>query len=100
MYGYQVYNSDNSGYKWYDAGMLEEFLGDGNTVNNVKVQPLPVTKDPILMIDGQKIATQSSISVYKPFVFSFESWVDNGWDGSGVLFIQKEGDTALTPVSA
>lgn len=100
MYGYQVYNSDQSGYKWYDAGMLEEFLGDGNTVNNVKVQPLPVTKDPILMIDGQKIATQSSISVYKPFVFSFESWVDNGWDGSGVLFIQKEGDTALTPVSA
>lgn len=100
LHGYQVYNSDKSGYKWYDAGMLEEFLGDGNTVNNVKVQPLPVTKDPILMVDGQKIATQSSISVYKPFVFSFESWVDNGWNGSGVLFIQKEGDTAPTPVNA
>ena len=99
LHGYQVYNSDKSSYIWYDAGMLEEFLGDKNTINNVKVQQLPVTKDPILMIDGQEIAEQSSISVYKTFVFSFESYVTNGW-GDGVLFIQKDGDSTIEPVEA
>lgn len=95
MYGYLVYNSDQSAYKWYNAGMLEEF----DTINNVKVRQLPVTKAPILRIDGQEIAEQSSISVNKSFVFSFESYVTNGW-GSGVLFIQKDGDSAPTPENA
>ncbi len=66
-------------------------FNDNGKVNNVTINQLPVTKKPKLMLDGKKIADESSVSVYKDLAFSFETFVAGGWDGVGHLCIQKEG---------
>ena len=92
-YGYKVRDSnDQAKYIWYDRNTVK----NDDTMNNVIVQQLPVTKDPELMMDDKALADESTVVVNKPLTFGFTSAVTGGYDGKGVLFIQKEGDSAPT----
>lgn len=98
--GYKVYSDDLTAYKWYDSDAIGDYVGDGNSVNNVSVMQLPVVVEPELMLDKNNLAEESNISVYKDLEFSFKSGVVDGHSGKGVLFIQKEGALAPTAINA
>lgn len=90
-YGYKVY-SDSTTFSWYDR----DTVGDETSISNVRVMELPVKGEPELTMDQKPLAEGSSVIIDKPYTFRFQANVTNGYGGSGVLFIQKEGDLAPT----
>lgn len=95
-YGYKVYSDDLSSYTWYDKNSV----GDVPSLSNVYVAQLPITTEPKLMIDGEELTGESNVSVYKPLDFSFEASVTGYYDGTGAVFIQKEGASEPTRIDA
>lgn len=95
-YGYKVYSDDLKSYTWYDKNTV----GDRVSLSNVYVAQLPITTEPKLMIDGEELTGESTVSVYKPLDFSFEASVTGYYDGTGAVFIQKEGASEPTRIDA
>lgn len=98
-YGYMINNSDGT-HSWYDKYTIGSYAGESTSINNAGVKLLPVTSEPQLKLDNQTMAEESTVDINKPLVFSFNSWVTDGWGGKGLLYIQKQGASAPEELSA
>ena len=88
-YGYMINNSDGT-HSWYDKYTIGSYAGESTSINNAGVKLLPVTSEPQLKLDNQTMAEESTVDINKPLVFSFNSWVTDGWGGKGLLYIKSK----------